>query len=95
MKDKALIKSTGEILEVGGHYIVKNYTATFDLEDIWESNNVDFSEFGEFDKVELKHESDNKREGMYYKLSDGKEYIDDELVIGLVKIREYKLNKIL
>ena len=36
----------------------------------------------------------SKKEGNWFLLSDGKEYHQDELVVGKEEIREYQLNKI-
>lgn len=86
-KEKALVKETGQILEVESQYIVKHITVSFDF-------NIDESDLKELEGSTFIHGDDNKEEGTYYNLSDGNEYSEENLIIGLDNIREEKLKDI-
>ena len=88
LKEKALIKETGQILEVEGTYIVRHTTVSF---------NIDISEedLKELQETTFTYSGDSKEEGTYYNLSDGKEYVEGNLIIGLDNIREEKLKDII
>ena len=79
MKEKAMIKETGEILEVDNHF-----TKSF----IISSLNFD-------DDNKYSSKINDKLNDKFYVLSDGKEYIHSKLVIGVDNIREWKLNNII
>lgn len=91
--EKALVKITGEILDVEGYYSVRQMTFSLPIEleetfkDMeWNLPSVDIKS----DKI-----PEIEREGDYYKLSNGKKYIGDELIVGLNKIRDFKFKNIL
>jgi hypothetical protein len=91
-KDKAIVISTGEILEVKSFYKIMNLTIEFPEDLSWVSGSVqefDRKIFVKSDKVET------SKPGDYYILSDGKKYSGDELIVGLDNIREYKLKKLI
>ena len=77
MKEKALIKETGQILDIKENWMKSQVTSSFS-----------------FDDLETK-EFKNKSLGRFYVLSDGIEYPEDELIIGIDAIREFKLNNII
>lgn len=92
MKDKALIKKTGEILDIVNQYSIKMMTISIDLPDaLKDTLSEKIMEFEQ--KFEYKDNDD--KEGDYFTLSDGKKYHEDELIVGLDNIREYKLKNIL
>lgn len=76
MKEKALIKETGQILDIKENWMKSQVTSSFS-----------------FDDLETK-EFKNKSLGRFYVLSDGIEYPEDELIIGIDAIREFKLKGI-
>jgi hypothetical protein len=76
MKEKAIIKETGQILDIKENWMKSYVTSSF-----------------RFDDLETK-EFKNKSLGRFYVLSDGIEYPEDELIIGIDAIREFKLNNI-
>jgi hypothetical protein len=85
---KALIKDTQQILNIENEYGVFYTQVSFEiklddgplLESLTESQKFTHST--------------KKQEGNWFLLSDGKEYHQDELVVGQEEIREYQLNKI-
>lgn len=87
---KALIKDTQQILNIENKYVVFIHKFNFEiklddgplLESLIESQKFTHS---------IKK---SKKEGNWFLLSDGKEYHQDELVVGQEEIREYQLNKI-
>lgn len=86
-RDKALVIETGEILDIEFQYLTKKVNISFVLEEI--SSNFE-SQILAFEK-----ESSEDKEGNFYVLSNGQKYSEDELIIGLDSIREYKLKKII
>lgn len=84
---KALIKETGEILDIKSNYGVSYFTMSieYELSD----------ELLEQIEGQYIHESSPKEEGQYYTLSNGKEYHEKDLIVGIDNIREDKLNKII
>jgi hypothetical protein len=88
--NKALIKDTQEILEVENEYNVffKELSFEYKIEDI------DFLETTIKSQKFINMSERPKKEGTWFLLSDGKEYHQDELVVGQEEIREYQLNKI-
>ena len=87
-KDKALVKDTGETFHIESSYEVFSLTGSFvyDLE-----NDADLKDvFGTYT-----HNSDPKEDGQYYTLSDGKEYHEKDIIVGMDNIREEKLKKII
>lgn len=86
-KEKALVKETGQILEVESTYSVKQISVSFEFE-------IDDERLEELKGTTFVYSGDNKEEGTYYNLSDGKEYVEESLIIGLDNIREEQINKL-
>lgn len=84
-EDKALVIETGEILDIKFQYFTKKVNISFDISD---SLMEEIS--SKFEK-----ESSEDKEGNLYMLSNDKKYSENELIIGLDNIREYKLKKII
>ena len=78
MKEKAMIKETGEILEVNHHFTKSFIIASLNFDD----------------DNKYSSKINDKLNDKFYVLSDGKEYIHSKLVIGVDNIREWKLNNI-
>ncbi len=95
MKEKAIVKKTSEILDVEEHWSVKMMSVTIELPD--ELKDV-FKEpidvFGHKIEYKDKYTKSNK-EGDHYILSDGKEYMGHDLIVGIDNIRDYKVNKLI
>jgi hypothetical protein len=86
MINKAIVKKTGEILDVERSWIVKKMSIKITTKE-------DFDFKDQLEKIFGKEDTSIK-EGENYILSDGKRYISDELIIGLDNIRNYKINQI-
>jgi hypothetical protein len=106
MKEKALILKTGEIFDVESSYIIATMQVSFELEEAL----IKEVEEHVSNSKKVPHNlqvsnslwvfNDNKdttphKEGTQYLLSNNKRYHEDDLIIGLEKIREFKLNEIL
>jgi hypothetical protein len=94
MKGQAIVKETGELLKIKSHWIVKKMTFSIDMPD-----DMDFDIKEKFEKYlgefEIKETNPKEhKDGDHYVLSDGKEYMGEELVVGLDNIRDYKINQI-
>lgn len=76
---KALIKDTGELLDIRQTYQVVKMNFTFDLKG----------------KIESGNEKDFKYEPNYYILSDDKEYHEDDVIVGVDNIRDWKIKNII
>jgi len=79
MGKKALLKESGNIVDVSDEFIVINYLISFKA--------------GTLEVLAYDVKDSPYKEGAYYKIN-GKEYHQDEVVIGLDNIREYKLKNI-
>ena len=89
---KALIKKSGEILDVVSEYSMVQMEINFPLDFPLELSDKIKSEWTfatEDSKLKMKT---NKQREDYYTLSDGETYEIDELVVGLEEIREWKIN---
>lgn len=86
-KEKALVKETGQILEVESTYSVKQISVSFEFE-------TEIETLEELKGTTFVYSGDNKEEGTYYNLSDGKEYVEENLIIGLDNIRDEQINKL-
>lgn len=106
MKEKALILKTGEVFDVESDYIIASMQVSFELEEavIKEvkehlSNSKQIPSDSQVSKSLWTFvDNDNKepyKEGTHYHLSNGSTYHEDELIVGIEKIREFKLNEIL
>jgi hypothetical protein len=98
--DKALVIKTGEILEVDQCYV----TMTFDIElpdDFPEEAKKSLGEWSHQldipkDRLSKEFKDSNLSEDVStYVLSDDKRYNQDELIVGIENIREYKLKNLL
>jgi hypothetical protein len=83
MREKALIKETGQILDIKENWMKSQVTSSFSFDDL-ETKEFKNKSLGRF-YVSL---------GRFYVLSDGIEYPEDELIIGTDNIREFKLKGI-
>lgn len=124
---KALIRETGEILDVKQKYsyfaALKHYkhlyqkmNLTFNLdfvdslnmsdddknnlkklstsEEVW-VNSITTYKDGEFTIYDDEYNVKSKKEGTYYILSDDNKYFEEELVVGMDNIRDWKLKNII
>lgn len=80
---KALVKETGQII---------------DIEDRWSVHYVSFSlDFENVETIKLPemltytHGESSGKEGQYYLTSDGQKLHEDDVIVGLDEIREYKI----
>lgn len=87
--EKAQVKKTGRILYIKSKYAVRNITASFTLD-----LPITGGSTGIIDETFL-WTSPNKKVGDWYSLSDGREYHEGELVIGLDNIRNTNIDKII
>lgn len=100
--NKALIKETGEILDIFSSYqtiMVSSMTMPESLSDIAKSNlqNLLTSNFPNGVEITIDdnlHENFESKSNpeIFYILSDGSTYKYTELVVGVDNIREYKIN---
>ena len=81
---KALIKKTGEVLDVRSMWSVEMFEMTFTYDTETKSS-----------KIEFKHEGSKDYPIDDVELSDRKTYKKSELVIGVDNIREFKLKNII
>jgi hypothetical protein len=87
----AMVKSTGETLEITSHYEIKTISVDIKLPD-----GLDIDLFNKYSGITFSHnyEIDTTKEGGHWTLSDGNKYTDDELIVGVENIRDYKISKI-
>lgn len=93
MIDKAFVIKTGELMDITSRYSIKLMTISIELPDDMEETlkkSMSDNFIGDFEYKDTKD-----KEGDYFTLSDGKKYHEDELIVGLDNIREYKLKNIL
>ncbi len=100
---EALIIETGDILDIKFQYKMMNFRFSLpegieiDDNSLLEKETYVRTEPGKPLKLEgsltKPGEDDEKR--TYYILSDGKKYYENELIIGLNNIREYKIKNII
>lgn len=89
MKEKALVIKTGDVFDIEKQYETRNLS--IDLDNI-------FSNLSDDKKDELSHilehwvKPNDSKEGTHYVLSDNKEYFEDEVIVGLDNIRDYKIS---
>ena len=88
MKDAIVIK-TGEILDIKFQYEKVMMSFSFDIESNVTTNEVWAK------KDDMFGYNGDKEEGKYYILSDGNKYFENELIVGLDHIREYKIKNII
>jgi hypothetical protein len=94
MKGQAIVKETGELFDIKNHWIVKKMTFTIDMPD---DMDIDVKEKFEKFSGDFSIKDDNLKEhkdGDYYILSDGNQYMGEELIVGLDNIRDYKISQI-
>lgn len=90
---KALVKNTGEILDVEGYYSIRQITLSLPIELEGKLKDMEWN----FPSMDVKKDKipEVEKEGDYYMLSNGKKYISNELVVGLNNIRDFKFKKLL
>lgn len=87
---KALIKKTGEILDIKFHY----KTLSFSI-DVGESKSKKTKkETWVFSGEEYNIEEKPNKSEPYYVLSNGEQYSEDEVVVGTDEIRDWKIKNI-
>lgn len=98
MKDALVIK-TGEILDIKFQYEKMVMSYSFDLyidpKDCDEANYRAMKGVTTNEVWAKKNDSGDVEEGNYYVLSDGNKYYENELIVGLDHIREYKIKNII
>lgn len=80
---KALVKNTGEIFDIENRYLFSPITININLDD-----NKPLKE--DLSKWEKKTES--TKPGTYFVLSNKKKYHEDDIVVGIDNIRDYRIN---
>lgn len=91
--DKALVKSTGELLDIKAAYITMQINIELpdslleSLRDITDTNNI--SVMNSDSSVNFENTDDTPSD--YYLLSDNNQYDKSSVVVGIENIREYKL----
>ena len=95
MKVKALVKKTGEILDIVDRFKIGYSVVNIDLSKYGDSTKGpnDKNTFVCYEHVDI--DSSSRAPGNYICLSNGKSYIDTELVVGEREIREYRLSNYL
>lgn len=93
---KALIKKTGEILDVKSKF--QKMTLKIDIDNF--PDDLKESLKGFENEVWIKTDTEGcyqlkEDKGTYYILSDGNKYYENEVVTGTDNIREYKLKNII
>jgi hypothetical protein len=88
--NKALIKKTGEVLDVRSMTSIQMLEMTFTYD-----TDTDTDTETKSSKIEFKHEGSKDYPIDDVELSDGKTYKKSELVIGVDNIREFKLKNIM
>ena len=82
--DKALIKETGEVLDIDEITMTVYYNTTHCGRSITGSPSI-LEEY----KFDLKD-----KDAIYYKLSNGEKYNENEIVVGVDNIRDFRINNI-
>lgn len=75
---KALVKNTGEILDIKSKYLVSPITISINLDE------------ADLSKLENKTEITKT----YFILSDKKKYNEDDIVVGIDNIRDYRIDNL-
>ena len=84
--EKLLVKKTGEILSIVSESQIKNFKFEFEFDKSNES-----STFSDEDDNEYQNSLFTHRTGKYFKCSNKKTYHENDVIVGINKIREYKL----
>lgn len=93
--DKAIVKSTGELLDIKASYITMQINIELpdslleSLRDITDTNNI--SVMNSDSSVNFEN-TDDTTPSDYYLLSDNKQYEASDIVVGKENIREYKIH---
>lgn len=82
--DKAIVKKTGEIVDIKDQFSLRYVSFSIDFE------NVETIKLPESESTYTHSESSGKV-GEYYLTTDGRKFHEDDIVVGLDEIREYKL----
>ena len=105
---KALIRETGEILDIKQKYQKMNLTFNLDFVDSLNMSDDDKNNLKKLSTSEEvwvnsmtpsrmadEYNVKSKKEGTYYILSDDNKYFEEELVVGMDNIRDWKLKNII
>jgi hypothetical protein len=84
MDNKAIVKKTGEIVDIKDQFSLRYVSFSIDFE------NVETIKLPESESTYTHGESSGKV-GTYYLTIDGRKFHEDDVVVGLDEIREYKL----
>ena len=87
IKEKAIIKSTGEEVEIKSSYEIMKISCSF-------SYDFDISEEFDISDKKFVFNGDNDDEGKYQILSNGLKVNDNEVISSKVDIRDYKIDKL-
>ena len=85
--DKAIVKKTGEIVDIKDQFSLRYVSFSIDFSDF---ENVETIKLPESESTYTHGESSGKV-GTYYLTIDGRKFHEDDVVVGLDEIREYKL----
>ena len=86
---KLLVKKTGEILSIVSESQIKNFKFEFyfDFDKSNESSDEDDNELS----LVKPNSSSKKKIGKYFKCTNKKTYHENDVIVGINEIREYKL----
>lgn len=85
---KAMVKDTEKVFDVDQHFTVRSFSMEIEYD-------IDSEELKDVKDSTWVFNGDTPQEGEYYKLSDGKTYSVDDVVVGSDNIRDYKINKLI
>lgn len=85
--DKVIIRETGELLGIKSNWVVSKMSLTITTPDDMCIDDI-ISQHKQINSYQ------DRSDGHYYILSNDKEYMDTELIIGLDNIRDYMINKV-
>ncbi len=88
-KEKAILISTGEEVEITSSYGIKMFSLSIDIE----LGNIELSDTNSR-FVYNNSEHDTEDEGWFYILSNGLKVSDDEVITDKNDIRDYKIDKL-
>lgn len=81
--DKAIIKITGELLDIKLTFVEYQVNVINTDDEFKGSSSMAYNSYVKIEK--------NEKRVKYFGLSNGNRYHEDELVIGLDEIRDYKI----
>jgi hypothetical protein len=80
---KALIKKTGEIVDIQDQWSLRYVSFSIDFENVETMKLPESSTYT--------HSESSGKVGYYYLTTDGRKFHEDDVVVGLDEIREYKI----